>query len=334
MKRLRPLKWLLMLGALAAGFVCWRTLRPYQGFTGEVYVELPHGTSTSAIADALTEAGVVGNKFDFLLARILNRGKVLQAGEYRFDHSASAVDVFRRIARGDIFYLELVVPEGKNMFEIGAAADQLGLFKASDFVAAASGGAGMIHDLDPDAPSLEGYLFPDTYRLNRHTTPEKLCRLMTGKFREAWHGLRSTAPVHDVVTLASLVEKEGKLADERPRIASVFQNRLKIGMKLDCDPTTIYAALLTGNYRGTIYRSDLDRVHPYNTYSHAGLPPGPIASPGLPSINAVLHPAISEALYFVRRPDDSGAHEFSNTIAAHEAAAEKYRRGIRNHQIR
>jgi UPF0755 protein len=243
------------------------------------------------------------------------------------------MEVFRRIARGDVFYYELVVPEGKNMFDIGAAVEQIGLFKASEFVAAAEDPEA-IRDLDPAAPTLEGYLFPDTYKLSRHTTPDKLCRIMTGKFREAWRGLHAAAPVHESVTLASMVEKEGKLAEERPRIAGVFENRLRIGMKLDCDPTTIYAALLTGNYRGTIYRSDLDRGHPYNTYSHPGLPPGPIANPGVASIDAVLHPAVSDALYFVRRPDDSGAHEFSSTLAAHEAATEKYRRGIHNHKIR
>ncbi len=137
-----------------------------------------------------------------------------------------------------------------------------------------------------------------------------------------------------MVTLASLVEKEGKLAEERPRIAAVFENRLRIGMKLDCDPTTIYAALLLGDYRGAIYRSDLDRNHPYNTYSHAGLPPGPIANPGKASIDAVLNPASTDAIYFVLRPDNSGSHEFSSNVAAHEAAVERYRSGLRNHQIR
>src|SRR5260370_10880089 len=138
---------------------------------------------------------------------------------------------------------------------------------------------------------------------------------MTGKFREAWNGLKTSADVHDTVTLASLVEKEGKVEEDRPRIAAVFHNRLRIGMKLDCDPTTIYAALLANHYRGTIYRSDLESESPYNTYRHTGLPPGPIANPGLASIQAALHPADIEALSFVLRPDGSGAHQFSSTIA-------------------
>jgi UPF0755 protein len=311
---------------LFAGFLMFRLGRPYQGFHGEVFVDIPYGASTTTMAGILAEAGVVRGRWDFLLARFTVRRRVLQAGEYRFDRPASAREVAGRIARGDVFYRELVVPEGRNMFEIAAAAEQLGLFQASQFLEAARD-PGLIRDLDPRAPSLEGYLFPDTYKLSRHTTPERLCRIMTAKFREVWRTLRATASVHDTVTLASLVEKEGKLADERPRIAAVFQNRLRIGMKLDCDPTTIYAALLGERYRGTIHRSDLDSDDPYNTYRHAGLPPGPIANPGLASIRAVLDPSASDALYFVLRPGGSGAHEFSNNIASHEAATTKYRRG-------
>ena len=333
MKLSRSFGGVLLVAALFAGFLGYRLYRPYQAFTGETFVDLPYGTSTSAMADALAKAGVVASRWDFLFARLANPGHVLQAGEYRFDHPASAMDVFRRIARGDVFYLELVVPEGRNMFDIGAAAEQLGLFKTADFLAAASDPA-LIRDLDPQAPSLEGYLFPDTYHLSRHTTPDKLCRIMTGKFRDAWRGIQTTRPVHEVVTLASLVEKEGKLAEERPLIAAVFANRLRIGMKLDCDPTTIYAALLLGNYRGAIYRSDLDRNHPYNTYSHPGLPPGPIANPGKASIDAVLNPAATDAIYFVLRPDSSGGHEFSSNAAAHDAAVERYRSGLHNQKIR
>jgi len=184
----------------------------------------------------------------------------------------------------------------------------------------------LIRDLDTKAPTLEGYLFPSTYRLGHRTGPAKLCRMMTDRFRAAWRGLNTDASVHETVTLASLVEKEGKLAEERPLIAAVFANRLRRGMKLECDPTTIYAAQLLGVYRGTIYRSDLDRDHPYNTYSHAGLPPGPIANPGIPSLQAALDPAVSEDLYFVRKPDDSGSHQFSTSLAEHTVAAEKYRR--------
>jgi len=312
---------------LILGFLAIRQALPYRGFPGETFVDIPRGTSTGGIAQLLAGAGVVRSRWDFLAARLLSRSRVLQAGEYQFNRAATPFEVYSRIARGDIFYYELVVPEGRNMFDIAAAAEQLGLFPATQFLAAARDSS-LIRDLDPQAPTLEGYLFPKTYKVSRRTTPDRLCRTMTASFRDVWRSLGTTARVHDIVTLASLVEKEGKLAEERPRIAAVFQNRLRIGMKLDCDPTTIYAALLAGRYRGAIHRSDLESESPYNTYRHAGLPPGPIANPGLASIQAVLEPASSDALYFVLRPDGSGGHQFSNNIAAHEAAIEKYRHGL------
>ena len=327
MRVLRLAGILALLVMAAAGYLMFRLVRPYQRFSGVTYLEFARGTSTGEMAGRLVEAGIVRSRWDFWLARLATRGRTLQAGEYRFAAPASALEVVRRIARGDVFYYELVVPEGKNMFDIAAAVEQLGLFPASEFLAAARNPA-LIRDLDPAAPSLEGYLFPNTYRLNHSTTPERLCRMMTGKFREEWKSLHSRRDVHQIVTLASLVEREGKLPEERPLIAAVFENRLRIGMKLDCDPTTIYAALIEGRYRGTIYRSDLASDQPYNTYRHAGLPPGPIANPGLESLQAVLAPAESVALYFVLRPGDSGAHEFSRNIAQHEAATAKYRRGL------
>lgn len=325
---MKLLRRLLILGLVAAGFVVYRVAAPYQGFTGEVFVEIPRGTTADGIARLLTEAGVVHSRYDFLLARFTERRRVLQAGEYRFSHAASPIEVADRIARGDIFALDLVIPEGKNMFDIAAAAESLGLFSADEFLAAARNPA-MIRDLDPHAPTLEGYLFPNTYKVGRKTTPERLCRIMTGKFREVWQSLKTDANVHRTVTLASLVEKEGKVAAERPQIAAVYANRLRIGMKLDCDPTTIYAALLAGKYTGVIHRSDLDRDDPYNTYRRPGLPPGPIANPGKASLEAALQPAPSAAIFFVLKPDGSGAHQFTTNIADHAAAAAKYRRSQR-----
>jgi UPF0755 protein len=326
-KPLRVVAILVVLLLLAAFYIGYRLMSPYRGFSGTVFVEIPRGTSAPGMARILADQGVVRSRWDFLLAGVVERGRTLKAGEYRFQHAASPREVYDRIARGDIFYYVLLVPEGFNIYDIGAAAEQLGLFPGSQFVAAARDPS-LIQDLDPDAPSLEGYLFPDTYHLSRKTTPVQLCRIMTAKFRQVWNKLGTGANLHDTVTLASLVEKEGKLASERPMIAAVFENRLRIGMRLDCDPTTIYAAILDQRYRGSIYRSDLDSDNPYNTYRHAGLPPGPIANPGLASLRAVLDPASSQALYFVLRPNASGAHEFSNTIAEHAVATSRYRRSL------
>jgi UPF0755 protein len=302
----------------------YRLEAPYRGFGQEIFVDVPKGSSAMQIGEILRKAGVIEGGWTFRLARLIYHGKVLQAGEYRFTQPASVMDVYDRLARGDVFYLELIVPEGKNIFDIGLLAGQLGLFTSEDFVKAARDPA-MIRDIDPSAPSLEGYLFPSTYRVGRHTTPQKLCQMMTAQFRAAWKRLGAPTGVHRTVTLASLVEKEGKLAEDRPKIAQVFEKRLKMGMKLDCDPTTIYAALLDERYRGTIYKSDLESDNAYNTYRHAGLPPGPIANPGLASLRAVLEPSDTNYLYFVKRPDGSGGHTFSESLTDHQAATAKFR---------
>jgi UPF0755 protein len=255
----------------------------------------------------------------------LRRGTNLQAGEYRFDKPASPLEVYGRIARGDIFYLELLVPEGFNMFDIAGALAKMGMVKPEAFLAAARDPA-IIRDLDPKAETLEGFLFPNKYRVYRHTTAPQLCRQMTNEFRAQWQSLHTSAGVHDTLTLASLVEREARRPEERPQVASVFHNRLRIGMRLDCDPTTVYAALLENRYRGVIHKSDLESTSPYNTYRHAGLPPGPIANPGLSSIRAALTPAETSYLYFVAKADGSGGHNFSDSLSRHEAAVASYQR--------
>jgi UPF0755 protein len=317
-----------MLCAVGVGiYLAFDFNAPYSGFGQETFVDLPKGTATQQMAALLQNSGVIRHSWEFLIARALRRSATLQAGEYRFNKPASVMEVFDRLARGDIFYFQLVVPEGKNMFDIAAAVGQLGLFPAAQFLAAARDPAS-IRDLDPQAVSLEGYLFPNTYRVSRGATPAALCQMMTGKFREVWRGLHTNADIHRTVTLASLVEKEGKLPHERPVIASVFARRLAIGMKLDCDPTTIYAALLDGSYSGALHRSDLESDSPYNTYRHAGLPPGPIANPGVASIQAALHPLDTDYLYFVARADGSGGHNFADTLAAQSANIVKYRKAL------
>ncbi len=298
---------------------------PYAGFREPVFVDLPRGTGTADVARRLSNAGVVRHPWQFLLARAFRRTAKLQAGEYRFAASASVWEVFDRIAAGDIFYYELTVPEGQNMYDIASSLEAMGVIAGDDFLRSSADPA-MIRDIAPDAQSLEGYLFPDTYRITRHSEARELCARMTRRFREAWSGARFDAPVHATVTLASLIEKETALAEERPLVASVFSNRLRIGMPLDCDPTAIYAALTENRYQGTLHRSDLDSTSPYNTYRRAGLPPGPIANPGIASLRAALEPARTNYLYFVARPDGSGGHSFSAELEAHHRAVQRYRR--------
>ncbi len=214
------------------------------------------------------------------------------------------------------------------MFDIATLLDATDLVKSNAFLKAAENPE-MIRDLDPAAPDLEGYLFPSTYRVTHSTTAQQLCRLMTQEFRRQY-AMLNPAPgtnVHEVVTLASLIEKESASPQERPMIASVFLNRLKLNMPLQCDPTTVYAALLENRYRGVIHKSDLASANPYNTYAHPGLPPGPIANPGSQSLKAALRPADTNYIYFVAKPGGSGTHVFSATLTEHEKAVLAYRNG-------
>ena len=318
---------------LAAGIGAWLSLRlPYRGFARETFVRFDRGSGTVAMARALEQSGVIRYAWQFWLARALDPAAKLEAGEYRFDRQASVREVFGRISRGDVYFVELTVPEGSNIFDIARLAETTGAMSAQDFLDAAHDPAS-IHDLDPNAPSLEGYLFPATYRVSHSTTAAELCSMMTAQFRKQWKKLSAglAAAPHPVVTLASMVEKETAVAAERPLIAGVFANRLKIGMNLDCDPTTIYAALLNQRYRGVIHQSDLASHNAYNTYQNPGLPPGPIANPGAEAIAAALRPADTKYLYFVADPSGAG-HRFSATLAEHDKAVRAYRNGSQTHK--
>jgi UPF0755 protein len=323
----------LVLGIAAAVAGAWWWVRvPFAGFHEQVFVDILKGTGTRGIARLLARAGVIEHPLQLWLVRAMRPAARLKAGEYHFEKPASALQVFDRITRGDIFYYVLPVPEGNTTFDIAAALEREHIMPAQAFLEAAHDPE-LIRDLDPKAPSLEGYLFPDTYHVTRHSTAEELCRTMTERFRRAWQRLGvPQVDMHATVTLASLVEKEARLPVERPVIASVYLNRLRLNLPLQCDPTAIYAALLENRYQGAIHRSDLESRQLYNTYQHAGLPPGPIANPGLESLQAALHPAETGFLYFVLRPDGSGSHQFSKELAQHQRAVQEYRRGLRKAQ--
>ncbi len=321
---MKILRFVLLVVLLAAGGLWFFVRQPYGAFQSGLLLDLPHGTGTRVIGQKLVAAGVLRYAWEFSLVRALRPSARLQAGEYGFKDPASAWDIFDRMVRGDVHYFEVTIPEGSNVFEIAALVGEAGTMEAKDFLKATANPAS-IHDLDPAAKSLEGYLFPSTYRLTRSTRPEQLARQMTDQFRKQWKVLAPGKPSHDTVTLASLVEKETGTANERPKVASVFQNRLNIKMKLDCDPTTIYAALLDQRFKGVIHRSDLASDNAYNTYTHPGLPPGPIANPGLAALKAALQPAETKYLFFVAKLDGSGGHQFSATLAEHQAAVQAYR---------
>jgi UPF0755 protein len=312
----------------AAGVFAFSLMERYRGFQGETFVRFERGTGTLDMGRTLAQAGVIRYPWLFWIQRGVQPNAKLQAGEYRFHDPASVSDVFGRIARGDVYFFEFTVPEGSNMFDIARLLEAAGVMRGDEFLRVASDPS-PVHDLAPSAKNLEGYLFPSTYRLSHSTTAVDLCRQMTEQFRKQWKRLAAgRINVQETVTLASLVEKETGVASERPLVAGVFTNRLTKGMRLECDPTTIYAALLENRYRNAIHKSDLASQNPYNTYQHAGLPPGPIANPGADAIQAALHPAETDYLYFVAKPG-GGGHQFSASLAAHAKATQSYRKDAR-----
>lgn len=309
---------LLVAASAAIGALLYLPLTP----PGETFVDLPSGTSAQAMSTHLQHAGVLRSRYAFLLLRAWKGGR-LKAGEYRFTEPASAATVYARIAKGDVYTRAVTIPEGFNLFDIAKAVQDAGLASSSGFLTAARANTALIADLSPSATSLEGYLYPDTYRFSRHRTPRQMLETMVHRFRSATTPLDLRGDVARTVTMASLVEKEVHFDDERTMAAGVFQNRLRLGMPLQTDPTVIYAAILDGRWRGTIYRTDLQADSPYNTYRHPGLPPGPICSPGAAALRAAMHPAQTDKLYFVA--DRSGHTRFSAGLAEHARQVEQYR---------
>lgn len=311
----------------AAGAAGWLVLAPF-GPETETFVEVAPGTSAVRIGKQLEAAGIVRSRYAFDLVRSVKRG-TLRAGEYRFDHAATVVEVYARIARGDVYTKTVVVPEGANLFDIAVRLEQAGFGTQQEFLTAARQ-TRLVADLDPGAKSLEGYLFPDTYHFGRKTTPEQIAAAMVKRFRLAAEEIGLKENVHRVVTLASLVERETAVQEERPLVASVFENRLSKKMPLMTDPSVIYGLELQRLWRGTIYASDLKRDTPYNTYLHAGLPPGPVANPGMRSLRAAMEPAQTDYLYFVAAGDNPQGHSiFASTLEEHNRNVAEYRHALK-----
>jgi len=320
-------KFLFVVALACAIWFAWAALLPVQP-RPTTFVLLRPGWTTRHIARELQQQGVIRSSTAFLLVDYLKGVRTLKAGEYKFDQKANAVNVWERLTRGDVYARTVVVPEGYNLFEIAAAVEQAGLGPASDFLTAANNDLFLLRDIDPTAKSLEGYLFPDTYEFTRIDSAHDIAAAMVHRFRQQAQsiGLLGRADAHRIVTMASIVEKETGAPDERPLVASVYYNRLDRNMVLGADPSVIYAALLAGRYRGAIYASDLQFDSPYNTYKYAGLPPGPIANPGLASLQAALHPAHTDFLYFVS--DNNGHHRFARDLQEHARNVALYRHAV------
>jgi UPF0755 protein len=328
---------LLLVVILGAAYVGFALYRPYQGFAaGGVFVDIPHGASQRTIARLLAENGVVRSRWAFEALCRLRKRRTLEAGEYFFDHPVTAVEVYDAVANGRVYVKEFVVPEGFTMFDIAALAESEGFLTRDEFLAAARDPS-PVRDLAPEAPTLEGFLFPATYEFPRHMAAKDLTTAMVKRFRQVWATLPTAdaAPhrsVQEIVTLASLVERETPRPEERPHVAGVFENRLRIGQPLQCDPTVAYALMLAGTYGGKLDGADL-RVHSaYNTYENRGLPPGPIANPGEAALQAALDPPPTEDLYFVANTE--GGHFFSKTLQEHNENVARYRRLLEKSQNR
>jgi len=312
------------------GWLAWGLWVPVSP-GGQKFVMLRSGYSTRRIARELKSAGVIHSAPAFVLWHSFHRRPSLKAGEYRFDHAANAMEVHQRLSRGDVYVHTVVVPEGFNMFDIAKAIEASGLGPAEDFLKVATTETVLIADLSPHARSLEGYLFPNTYEFTRTQSMHDMAAEMVRQFRQVANqiGLAQIASPEDrerAVILASIVEKETAAAEERPRVASVYTNRLAKRIPLQADPCVIYAELLKGTYGGALHHSDMQFDSAYNTYRHAGLPPGPIANPGKSSLEAALHPAETHFYYFVS--DGNGRHRFANSLEEHNRNVAALRRAV------
>ena len=333
MRRLGMLA-LLLIAALGAG-AGWlesQISRPYRGHRPEkIFVEIPHGTSRWGVSGILEQDDVIRNRLAYALFSIWHYRKRPQAGEYYFDHPVNSREVFWKIAHGQVFVHTVTVPEGWTIFDIAAELERQGVCSRPDFLRAAHD-ASAVSDLAPHAASLEGFLFPSTYEFTRRATCEQVVKRMVQDFRAVWESLPGADAAQgpagltpaQIVTLASLVERETPNAEERPVVAGVFYNRLRKGYPLQCDPTVQYAMEMQGQPRTDVRPKDLSVNSPYNTYHHRGLPPGPIANAGEASLRAALAPAPTDYLYFVA--NDQGGHFFSRTLAEHTRNVARLRR--------
>jgi UPF0755 protein len=315
-----------MFAALGAGvWLSWALLTPITP-SGQKFVILRPGYGTRRIAAELKGAGVIRSADAFVLWHYFHRGRTLKAGEYLFDKGADVRQVHNRLSRGDIYVHTVVVPEGFTMFDIANALQEAGLGSREQFLAAATSNKALISDLDPQAKSLEGYLFPDTYEFTRAQNLHDIVALMVKRFRQEASAIGLNGDFHRIVTMASIVEKETAVAEERPMVASVYYNRLEKRIALDADPSVIYAKLLDGTYDGGLHHGDTQTQSAYNTYRHVGLPPGPIANPGRSAMEAAMHPAKSDYYYFVS--DGSGHHRFAHSLEEHNHNVAKLKRVV------
>jgi len=325
---------LLLLAVLACGgWLAWALMQSATP-AGQTFVLLHPGYSARRIATELKSAGVIRSADAFVLWHYLHHKHSLKAGEYLFENSATSLDVHRRLVRGDVYFHTVVIPEGYNMFDIAQAIQNAGLGASEEFLKIATSDTALISDLAPDAKTLEGYLFPNTYEFTRMQTMQEMAAAMVKQFRQVAREIGLTADLQDhgaektdmqqTVILASIIEKETAAPEERPLVASVYYNRMARHGTLQADPSVIYAELLQGSYSGALHHADMQFNSAYNTYTHPGLPPGPIGNPGKTSLEAAIHPANTSYLYFVS--NGNGHHRFAHSLEEHNRNVAAYRK--------
>jgi len=363
----RKIVWLIFVAVIAvAGWFTWAVVTPVE-LSGPTFMMLRPGYSTHRIAAELKAAGIIRSEEAFVLWHDFHRKRSLKAGEYLFDKPANIIDIQKRLRSGDVYIHTVVVPEGYTIFDVARAIEAAGLGPADDFLKVAQNDTDLIADIAPNAPSLEGYLFPETYEFTRLMTMREMAAAMVCQFRlvaqqigliEGPQGgnparpagsgrtggcitiqfrdlsavassAQGITPLERTVTMASIIEKETAVPDERPLVASVYYNRLQKKIALDADPSIIYAELLAGTYQGALHHADMQFQSPYNTYRNRGLPPGPIGNPGRSALEAALHPAQSNYYYFVA--DAEGHHRFARTLEDHNKNVDAYRKAMRGH---
>lgn len=334
MRRLKGLIGLVLTVALVAVCVyAWMRIEEYRRFvdtpfpTEETtrYVAIPKGANFQEATSLLWNEGLISDRRAFtMLARLKGVSRQIQAGEYEFKTPITPLLVLDSLVKGSVVIRKFTIPEGYDLKQIALELEKAGLGKSVDFIGKAKSGK-TANLFEIDAQSLEGYLFPDTYRYSKAADQDQIMYMMVRRFAEVFdNNMRKRASelgmsVHEVITLASIIEKETGQSSERPLIASVFHNRLRKGMKLQSDPTVIYGIK---DFDGNIRKKDLTMRTPYNTYMIDGLPPGPVCSPGEASIKAALWPAESDYFYFVSKND--GSHLFSKTYRQHIKAVREY----------
>ena len=300
-----------------------------EAFPEPVVVEIERGLTSQQIAERLQAAGVIESKWAFLAERVFDREAKLMAGEYEFEKPVTAGEAFGTLAAGRVKLYPITIPEGYNRFEIADKVAAAGLATREEFLRMTAD-ASAVQDILPEAQTLEGCLFPETYNLARTSTAEDLLSAMLKRFRTVLATARkdhsSNLTDWETLIVASMVEKETGVPAERELVSSVFHNRVRKRMLIQCDPTIIYGLLIEGRYRGKIYLSDLENPHPYNTYIHTGLPPGPIANPGQGALTAAFHPAETDYIFFVAKSATAKDHLFSKTMSAHQKGVDALRR--------